>query len=217
MNKESKTDLLLRMMEQPEQYTERQWHDILSDDECRELYTMMALTQSSIDAAQADAALTEKEIEEALGKVKNERVKNERVKNEKFKLLFTYRKVAAIFLAVVFFGGLSIAAYRVFSPRTDSLQSAQVTAPSLTGRAGGESFVRFSDIRLDSILTVVSAHYGKAVCFLDTAAQELRLSTMWASEDSLAVFISTLNEFDGLLLKEERDTLFVESETEEAE
>ena len=32
---------------------------------------------------------------------------------------------------------------------------------------------------------------------------------MWDSEDSLAVFIATLNEFDGLLLKVERDTVFV--------
>ena len=199
MNKESKTDVLLRMMEQPGQYTEQQWRDILNDDECRELYIMMTLTQSSLDAVRADEALTEEEIEEEFDKVKN----------GKFKLLFTLRKIAAIFLAVVCLGSLAFAAYRVFAPQTNSPHPAQVTTPSLQGRAGGGSPIRFSDIRLDSILSVVASHYGKAVCFRDTAAQSLRLSTMWDSEDSLAVFIATLNEFDGLLLKVERDTVFV--------
>ena len=63
----------------------------------------------------------------------------------------------------------------------------------------------------------MAAHYGKAVCFRDSTTRELRLSTMWDCEDSLAVFISTLNEFDGLRLKDEGDTLFVESETVEAD
>ena len=228
MNKESKTDVLLRMMEQPGQYTEQQWRDILSDDECCELYTMMALTQSSIDATQADAALTEKEIEEEWEKTRSLSREGDSLANDE-KLcaatplhhgrgrgwVFSYRKIAAIFLAVVFFCSLSIAAYRVFSPRTDSPQSAQVTAPSLTGRAGGESFVRFSDIRLDSILTVVSAHYGKAVCFRNEEPRAMKLITTWNPEDSLSAFIDHLNMFDYLHLTLRDDTIFVESTNDE--
>ena len=84
--------------------------------------------------------------------------------NSHFSLLtshFSLYRIAAIFLAAVFLGGLVFAAYRILSPRTNSPQPAEVSAPSLTERAGGESsLIRFSDIRLDSILTVVSAHYG---------------------------------------------------------
>ena len=71
MKNEPKTDVLLRMMEQPERYTEEQWHDILSDNECRELYTLMAMTRGSLDAAKADAELTDEEIEEEWKKVKD--------------------------------------------------------------------------------------------------------------------------------------------------
>lgn len=121
------------------------------------------------------------------------------------------RRIAAIFLAAAFIGGLAFATFSVLAPQTKSPQSAQVTTNPLPLGGGREgASIRFSDIRLDSILTVVAAHYGKAVCFRDTATQALRLSTIWDSEDSLAVFIATLNEFDGLLLKEERDTVFVE-------
>ena len=193
-----KLELLLDMIEHPERYTEQQIRDLLADEEMRKHYDVMVRLREAYDM-----------------EGKSERVESERMKNEKNKLLFI-RKIAAVFLAVAFLGGLAFAAFHFLSPKTDN-QSAEVTAPSL-GRAGAESSpISFSDIRLDSILNVVAAHYGKAVCFRDSTTRELRLSTMWDCEDSLAVFIATLNEFDGLRLKDERDTLFVESETEEAD
>ena len=71
--------------------------------------------------------------------------------------------------------------------------------------------VRFSDVRLDSVLAVVSAHYEQQVQFLDEAPRELRFTITWNCEDSLATFIETLNEFDGLRLYNKQDTIFVKS------
>lgn len=180
--------MLLRMMDEPEAMTEAQLQELLADEEVREMYGLMS-----------DCKKVYK------------RMNSERMKNKKYELLFTFRKIAAIFLAVVFFGGLAFAAYHFLSSKTEK-QSVEVTAPSITGRAGRESSpIRFSNVRLDSILTVVAAHYNCEVCFRDTTAQALRLSTVWDREDSLSVFLETLNEFDGLRLMNERDTIFVES------
>ena len=210
MNKEQKTDVLLQMMEQPEQYSEQQWLDILSDEECRELYTMMAMTQGAVDAAQADATLTEKETEEELMKVKNERIKSEKLKVP----FFISHKVAAAFLAAAFLGGLTWAISPLLtSSKEKRTQPTQVTAPSLIGRAGGESSILFTDIRLDSMLTVVAQHYDKAVYFGNDELKGLRIHTRWNPEDSLAVFIESLNELDGLQLTEQRDTIFVQGKT----
>lgn len=49
-----KTELLFRMMEQPEKYDEGQWREILSDKECHELYTMMAAARSAVEAERYD-------------------------------------------------------------------------------------------------------------------------------------------------------------------
>ncbi len=188
METNEKLMMLLRMMDEPEAMTEAQLQELLADEEVREMYGLMS-----------DCKKVYK------------RMNSERMKNKKYELLFTFRKIAAIFLAVVFFGGLAFAAYHFLSSKTEK-QSVEVTAPSITGRAGGESSpIRFSNVRLDSILTVVAAHYNCEVCFRDTTAQALRLSTVWDREDSLAVFLQTLNEFDGLRLTDERDTIFVES------
>ena len=188
METNEKLMMLLRMMDEPEAMTEAQLQELLADEEVREMYGLMS-----------DCKKVYK------------RMNSERMKNKKYELLFTFRKIAAIFLAVVFFGGLAFAAYHFLSSKTEK-QSVEVTAPSITGRAGGESSpIRFSNVRLDSILTVVAAHYNCEVCFRDTTAQALRLSTVWDREDSLSVFLETLNEFDGLRLMNERDTIFVET------
>ncbi len=127
--------------------------------------------------------------------------------------------IAAIFLAAVFLGGLAWAISPLLtSPKGEEPQSAQVSAPSLTGRAGGESsLIRFSDIRLDSILSVVSAHYGKIVCFRNEEPRSMKLITTWNPADSLAAFIGHLNMFDYLHLTLQGDTIFVESTNEEDE
>lgn len=188
METNEKLMMLLRLMDEPEAMTEAQLQELFADEEVREMYGLMS-----------DCKKVYK------------RMNSERMKNKKYELLFTFRKIAAIFLAVVFFGGLAFAAYHFLSSKTEK-QSVEVTAPSITGRAGRESSpIRFSNVRLDSILTVVAAHYNCEVCFRDTTAQALRLSTMWDREDSLSVFLETLNEFDGLQLTDERDTIFVET------
>ena len=55
----NKTDLLFQMLEHPEDYSEAQWQDILADDECRELYTLMAKTKSATLSSQ----ITDDEID----------------------------------------------------------------------------------------------------------------------------------------------------------
>lgn len=117
-------------------------------------------------------------------------------------------RIAAIFLAAAFLGGLVWAISPLIRQKEKAPRSAEVSTLPFEGERGG-GLLSFSNLPLDSILTVVAAHYDRAVCFRDTALQALRLSTTWNSEDSLSVFLETLNEFDGLRLTDERDTIFV--------
>lgn len=205
MKNETKTDLLLRMMEQPELYSEEQWHDILCDDECRELYALMALTRGTIDAERTK--VSDEDVDEAW--------KRAEMKNRKYKLLFI-RKIAAVFIVFAFLGGIAFAAYHVLSHRQTPPTDVSTFNPQpSTLNTEADSLIRFTDIRLDSILTVVGSHYGREVCFRDTLACALRLHTTWNRTQPLDSLVVTLNEFEVLKLTDERDTLFVESVTEE--
>lgn len=197
----NKTDLLFQMMEHPQAYTEQQWQEILSDEECRELYNLMAKTQSAFDA--------QKEIDD------------ETVDAEWKRLTVSanrrWLRVAAMFIGVLVISGIAFAAiYMIQSrsgqpARTDAEANSQHSTLSPQPE---ETTVRFSNTPLDSVLSVVSTHYGRNVCFRDEALRGLRFTIAWDSVQPLSTFLNDVNEFEGLQLVDERDTIFVNAEKE---
>ena len=132
---------------------------------------------------------------------------------------FMLRKIAAVFLAVAFLGVLSFAGYRALSDWHGTARS-QVEADTSTVQTqrflyevhDGDTIFRFENIRLDSILAVVSRHYGRQVVFRDKAPQHLRLYMTCHTTQSLDEFVEMLNEFEGFKLSQRFDILFVDSD-----
>ena len=183
---------LLRLMDEPEAMTETQLQELLSDEEVRKAYNVMADCKKLYQKPQ-QKPLSVKWLQPG----------------QRF-------RIAAVFLGAVLFCGLAWAIIpRIISSHTDSPQSAQVSTP-LPRSGGEESSVRFDDVRLDSILTVVSAHYGKAVSFRDEEAKGMKFIMTWDPDMPLSDFIDGLNLFDGLSLTLQRDTIFVKT-TEDKE
>lgn len=185
-------EILLDMIEHPERYTEQQITELLADQEMRKHYDVMVRLRGAYDV--------KKEVREGQGRGSS------------------LHRIAAIFLAVAFLGGLAwafVPLLRTNQP-TEPPQPTKVSAPLPTreGQGGGSS-ISFSNVRLDSILTVVGRHYGRKVCFRDSATRTMKFITTWNPEDSLAAFIEHLNMFDGLHLTLRDDTIFVESTNDE--
>ncbi|MBR1800069.1 MAG: hypothetical protein IJ767_01030 [Bacteroidaceae bacterium] len=201
---------LLEMLEHPEAYSEQEIHDLIHHDEAtRQAYEWMVTARQSYRLKEAERPA---DVDAAWQRFQEA---HPLPKGGGRGGLLSYRKIAAIFLAAAFLGGLAwaIGGLLLTSSKEKRPQPTQVTAPSLIGRAGGESSILFADIRLDSMLTVVAQHYDKAVYFGNDELKGLRIHTRWNPEDSLAVFIENLNELDGLLLMEQRDTIFVQGKT----
>ena len=189
METNDKLMTLLRLMDEPERVTEAQLQELLSDEEVRAAYNVMADCKK----------LYQKPHTQPL--------------KVKWLQLGQRFRIAAVFLGAVLLCGLAWAIIpHIISSHTDSPQSAQVTAPlpHREGQGGG-SLLRFDDVRLDSILAVVSAHYGKAVSFRDEEAKGMKFIMTWNPDTPLSDFIDGLNLFDGLSLTLQRDTIFVET------
>ena len=183
---------LLRLMDEPEAMTEAQLQELLSDEEVRKAYDVMADCKK----------LYQKPQQEPL--------------SVKWLQLGHRFRIAAVFLGAVLLCGLAWAIIpHIISSHTDSPQPVQVSTP-LLGRGGGGSSVRFDDVRLDSILTVVSAHYGKAVSFRDEEPRSMKLITTWSPDESLEAFVDHLNMFDYIHLILKNDTIFVEQSSGES-
>lgn len=197
----NKTDLLFQMMEQPQAYTEQQWQEMLSDEECRELYTLMAKTQSAFDA--------QKEIDEETIDAEWKRLTVPSGRK--------WLRVAAMFIGVLLISGIAIAAIHIIQSRSEQPKESVVDTTSQLSTHNPqfeENSVRFSNTTLDSLLSVVSRHYHHAVYFRNDTLRQLRFTIGWDCSQPLSTFLNDVNEFEGLQLIDERDTIFVNAEKE---
>ena len=96
----NKTDLLLQMMEQPHRYTADQWQEILADEDCSELYTLMSKTRSAVEAERADEEITEHMIDEEWQRLEHVHSR------QRFSVFY---KIAAMFSGILMVSGIAYA------------------------------------------------------------------------------------------------------------
>ena len=109
------------------------------------------------------------------------------------------RRVAAIFVGIILAAGITVAAIHHAQNRPAQPPQSKATP------------VSFTNISLDSILSVVAPYYKKTVVFRDEAPRQLQLIMTWNPATPFDDFVRRLNAFDGLLLTVQHDTLFVEA------
>ncbi len=233
-------EILLDMIEHPERYTEQQMHELLADKEIRKHYDVMvrlreAYDERKVKSEEVRSEEVKSEVSSDQGRARHSSFFTRHssfvtrhssfdtrhssfftLHSSFFTLHSSFRKIAAIFLVAAFLGGLVWAVSPFLRPREKAPQSAEVTTLPHEGeqrggleREGG--LLRFSDVRLDSILAIVGAHYDCKVRFTDSAAMGMKFFITWNPEDSIEAFIVHLNMFDGLELTLRDDTIIVES------
>ena len=208
----NKTDLLLQMMEQPHQYTAEEWQEILADDECRELYTLMSMTQSAVDAARADKEVTDEMIDEEWQRLSS------------VQSSFQLRKFAAMFVGILMLSGIAFAAIHIIS-HSDSHKEKDTVAVSNASPLTRQSPLPqdtiaapqpklYENVPLGEIFEELSAYYNVKVVYQNEDAPRLRLFYQWKPEYKLEKVVEMLNNFEWLQLELENDTLYVSSTVE---
>ena len=136
-----------------------------------------------------------------------------------FTLHSSLRRVAAVFVAIAFLGIMSLAGYRAFffKTTTDNRPQTTDTTAIKTERfyvdvQDGDTIFRFENIRLDSILAVVSRHYERQVIWGDKDLARLRFYITCRTSHTLREFVEMMNMFDGLRITQDLDILYVESD-----
>lgn len=183
------------MQEHPEKYTDK------------ELEAMMDELDRLPDVEQAWLQVMEKER----GEVKREKQATARISQR------WVGKVAAIFVGIIFVSGIAFAAIHFTNRSRGDAAPHPSPYPSqgTTPHGVQSSSVYFDNVPLDSVLTVVSAHYRKVVQYRDETPRRMKLMMTWQPDAPLADFLDRLNAFDGLSLRVENDTIFVMQTSEE--
>ena len=219
----NKTDLLLQMMEQPQHYTAEEWQEILADEECRELYTLMSKTQSAIDAVRADQEVTDDMIDAEWQRLSHEkrkatgrRVSGNEVKNEKYSLL----KFAAMFVGILMLSGIAFAAIHIAShynaPKEQDTKVIKNSQPSISSPQLAEPDTiaallpkLYDNVPLGEIFEELSGYYNVKVVYQNEDAPRLRLFYQWKPEYTLEKVVEMLNNFEWIQIQTENDTLFI--------
>ena len=203
----NKTDLLFQMMEQPHAYTDQQWQEILSDEECRELYTLMAKTQRAFD--------TQNEIDDETIDVEWKRLSASSARR--------WLRVAAMFIGVLMISGMTIAAVHLVrnavgvdtkaptqeTPITDSHQSALPIDTFKSDTIVKAETVVFDNVTLDSIARDIAAYHHLEMDLQNEQTKQLRFYFVWKQEDNLQEVIEKLNMFEHVNMTVENDKLIV--------
>ena len=191
----NKTDLLLQMLEHPHDYSAAEWQQILEDNECRELYELMAKTRGALDAARACELLTDEQIKaewQQSFEMENGELlidnSDERPHSQFSSFQFPFRRIAAIFIGVLMLSGIALAAIHIV--RQQAADKAKTTAQEMpttashqpvvpadtisTDTAAVAETVVFDNVSLDSIANRIAAYHHLPMEIENDEARQLR-------------------------------------------
>lgn len=205
MSKTDKEDKLARVLdatEHPEQYTDEQLEELLSDEECAAYYRLMCEAASAFAGTQTES---EEDIDAEWQRI---------VGRHKGRTIL--RKVAAIIVAVIVVSGISYAAVRLIQNRHQPAPESIPTAvQTLEGddrvlSETGDSLHTFQNAELQDILTAVSAHYRLQTEYRSSEARHLRFYIKWNKAESVDSMLQRLNKFEKVNLTRSGDHILVE-------
>ena len=202
----NKTDLLLQMMEHPQAYSSDEWKQILLDDECRELYTLMSKTRSAIDSARVDEQITDEVIDDEWQQFEAQHP----VAQHQFSL----RKMAASFIGLLLVSGIALATVHIVrqaqKPATPQPEQTVITdntpdntpditpADILTADTIVGQSVTFDNVLFDKMLSEIAEYYYAEVVFQNEEARQLRFYFVWYQDQALDKVVETLNHFESV-------------------
>lgn len=126
----------------------------------------------------------------------------------------SWMKMAASFIGILLLSGIAVAAVYVSRNHADAKRPVEAVQASPSDQAdteGAEALViHFDNVPLDSLLGTVSRHYGKRVVYRNDSIRELRFLIEWNQNRPLSDFVTLINNFEGIHVSEEGDTIVAE-------
>ena len=213
-----KTELLFRMMEQPEKYDDEQWQAILSDKDCRELYTMMSMTRSAVDASRYDRQKDDAAVQAEWEKFAARHLQAAPA------IPLWQRIAAAAAIAVVFFGIVVAAVQtRCFGLLPEEKALIEDTRQAITpaNNATIEADIQeaspladashlYDNVPLEQIINDLSAYYNVQVEWRSDEARDLRLYYQWEPSFTLDKVVDMLNSFEAINITREGEKIIID-------
>lgn len=213
-----KSELLFQMMEQPEQYSDEQWREILADDECKALYSMLTKVQSAIEDEQIGEAMSDEQIDREWDRFCT--------RHNTGSSTSLWQRIAAVVAIAMVCVGLGVAAVytHIFSKQdtnflkktpveniSESTEVPEVSAlPDQETETEIPQPILYDNVPLELIIKDLSDFYNVRVEWRTDEARDLRLYYQWEPSFTLDKVVDMLNSFEAINITREGETIIIE-------
>ena len=213
MEDNKKMEQLLQIIEHPQDFSEQQKDDILSDEECRRLYDRLVEVRK---------AMASKQVSDCIPNVVEEwnRFRRERI----FQGYRVWRVAVAVGITLLVVSGVAFAVFhpQLFRGSLDGTSEQQAVASVSHQTMSFNTMVPeerdsvlasrryiYDDVPLQKILDDVAEVYHISVKYARPAVRNIRLYMQWNSGQELEEVIALMNHFENVQLLLNEDTIIV--------
>ncbi len=205
-----KTEKLLRMIEHPELYSEEQLQEMLSDEECRQLYETMRLSASAFELANGEAKVANDLKVEEWNKLETTIFPT---RSQKY-----WTKIAAAIIGILMLSGITYAAIHIASSsstKAQEQQKIQLTKTQDKAEATAiaenyEQLVLFENTELEKMLNEIADYYHYEVIYQQESTKHLRIYFTWKKSLQMEEIVALLNKFEQIRITQRERVLIVE-------
>ena len=179
---------LLRITERPQDYTDEELQQLMSDPDMRAYYELMV---------KAEEGFTQRNT-----------------KRDKARRLW---KIAAMFVGIILLSGLTFAAVHIMRSEKTEVRSQETEAvatsqPStLNSQLPESDTIRtFENAELQQILGELADHYHLEVDYRNEQSRHIRLYTKWNTSAPLSQMVERLNSFEKVSIRQTQNQIIAE-------
>lgn len=217
MDSTGKEEMLLRLVEHPEQFTDEEKQRLLSDDECRKMYDIMVETRQAADYARSASEPVMPDIDSEWKRFSKANI---RPKTQRSRWV----QIAAATAGIVIVSGLAYASISLLSPKdtftgekghvydAKGTRLATVNDTVTTAKADTTKVRRtvFDNAELQDIMAELSRAYGVKVVYAKENLRHVRLYLQLSPDKGLDGAIELINHFEKVHLRLDGNTVTVE-------
>ncbi|MBO5594386.1 MAG: hypothetical protein J5931_07260 [Prevotella sp.] len=190
--KEDKIERLLRAMENPSDFTDKELEQLFEDEELRDCYNMAIKAEQGFKLRREQA--------EQRPQAGYQRV---------------WLKVAAVFIGLIMLSGITIAAIQYIRYTEDKqaiLPAVATPIPQSVAqdKEPADTLRTFENEELEDILSEVAAYYNLRTQYRDEEIRHIRLYIKWNKLQSAETMVARLNSFEKVNVKLDHDLLCAE-------
>ena len=179
---------LLKMIERPENYTDEELEQLMSDPDMRAYYELMV---------KAEEGFTQRNS-----------------KPDKARKLW---KIAAMFIGIILLSGITFAAVHMMrsqesgfsSQDTVAVTNSQLSIPN-SQPSESDTIRTFENAELQQILGELADHYHLEVDYRNEQARHIRLYTKWNTSAPLSQMVDRLNNFEKVSIRQTKNQIIAE-------